>query len=205
MGAVGGGAVNLVKGIYNAPIGRRFPNGLDAIRREAPKIGGSFAVWGGLFSAFDCSLVALRHKEDPWNPILSGALTGGILQVRYGFASAARSAAFGGLLLGLIEGVSIMLNRMTAPMPEQSLPMDAAGGLGPAPGVPAAALRQPRLKRLHRRRNRSRAAGACSGECSGLNPVKLSNCITNNDARTTDGHECDQRSAAAARFAAILA
>jgi hypothetical protein len=30
--------------------------------------------------------------------------------------------------LGLIEGVSIMLNRMTAPMPEQSLPMDAAGG-----------------------------------------------------------------------------
>ena len=139
MGAVGGGAVNLVKGIYNAPIGRRFPNGLDAIRREAPKIGGSFAVWGGLFSAFDCSLVALRHKEDPWNPILSGALTGGILQVRYGFASAARSAAFGGLLLGLIEGVSIMLNRMTAPMPEQSLPMDAAGGLGPAPGVPAPA------------------------------------------------------------------
>ena len=93
MGAVGGGAVNLVKGIYNAPIGRRFPNGLDAIRREAPKIGGSFAVWGGLFSAFDCSLVALRHKEDPWNPILSGALTGGILQVRYGFASAARSAS----------------------------------------------------------------------------------------------------------------
>ena len=131
--------MNLVKGIYNAPIGRRFPNGLDAIRREAPKIGGSFAVWGGLFSAFDCSLVALRHKEDPWNPILSGALTGGILQVRYGFASAARSAAFVGLLLGLIEGVSIMLNRMTAPMPEQSLPMDAAGGLGPAPGVPAAA------------------------------------------------------------------
>ena len=58
---------------------------------------------------------------------------------RYGFASAARSAAFGGLLLGLIEGVSIMLNRMTAPMPEQSLPMDATGGLGPAPGVPAPA------------------------------------------------------------------
>ena len=105
MGAVGGGAVNLVKGIYNAPIGRRFPNGLDAIRREAPKIGGSFAVWGGLFSAFDCSLVALRHKEDPWNPILSGALTGGILQVRYGFASAARSAAFGGSVLEVAAAV----------------------------------------------------------------------------------------------------
>ena len=124
MGAVGGGAVNLFKGVYNSPRGRRFPAGFDAIRREAPKIGGSFAVWGGLFSAFDCTLVALRHKEDPRNPILSGALTGGVLQVRYGFSSAARSAAFGGLLLGLIEGVSIMLNRMTAPLPEQSVSLD---------------------------------------------------------------------------------
>ena len=35
---------------------------LQSIRREAPKIGGSFAVWGGLFSTFDCSFVALRKK-----------------------------------------------------------------------------------------------------------------------------------------------
>ena len=96
MGAVGGGAVNLVKGFYNSPKGYRFPGGLEAIRREAPKIGGSFAVWGGLFSAFDCTLVAIRRKEDPWNPIMSGALTGGVLQLRYGLASAGRSAAFGG-------------------------------------------------------------------------------------------------------------
>lgn len=37
-------------------------NALQAIRREAPRIGGSFAVWGGLFSSFDCTLVALRKK-----------------------------------------------------------------------------------------------------------------------------------------------
>ena len=79
MGAVGGGAVNLVKGFYNSPKGYGFAGGLHAIRREAPKIGGSFAVWGGLFSAFDCTLVAIRRKEDPWNPIMSGALTGGVL------------------------------------------------------------------------------------------------------------------------------
>ena len=35
---------------------------MQSIRREAPKIGGSFAVWGGLFSTFDCTLVALRKK-----------------------------------------------------------------------------------------------------------------------------------------------
>ena len=74
----------------------------QAIRREAPRIGGSFAVWGGLFSTFDCTLVAIRHKEDPWNSIAAGAMTGGFLQLRTGQSdvpssqrcACARSAAF---------------------------------------------------------------------------------------------------------------
>ena len=43
---------------------------------------GSFAVWGGLFSTIDCGLVRLRGKEDPWNSITSGAMTGAILAAR---------------------------------------------------------------------------------------------------------------------------
>ena len=39
-------------------------------------------MWGGLFSTFDCSLVYLRKKEDPWNAIMSGAMTGGVLSAR---------------------------------------------------------------------------------------------------------------------------
>lgn len=39
-------------------------------------------MWGGLFSAIDCSLVYIRKKEDPWNSITSGALTGAVLSVR---------------------------------------------------------------------------------------------------------------------------
>jgi import inner membrane translocase subunit TIM17 len=35
-------------------------------------------VWGGLFSTFDCTLVAVRKKEDPWNSIAAGAMTGGL-------------------------------------------------------------------------------------------------------------------------------
>ena len=38
-------------------------------------------------------------QEDPWNSIAAGALTGGFLQLRTGPKSAARSAAFGGVLL----------------------------------------------------------------------------------------------------------
>jgi hypothetical protein len=47
---------------------------------------GNFAVWGGLFSAIDCSLVYIRKKEDPWNSIASGALTGAVLSVRSKFS-----------------------------------------------------------------------------------------------------------------------
>lgn len=141
MGAIGGGVVHLCKGAYNSPRGYILQGGIEAIRREAPRIGGSFAVWGGLFSMFDCALVAVRRKEDPWNPIASGALTGGVLQLRYGLPSAARSAAFGGFLLALIEGVSIALTRLTAPpppMPEEMMAMEGGapmGGVNGAPGV----------------------------------------------------------------------
>ena len=41
---------------------------------------------GGMFSTFDCALVAYRRREDPWNSIMSGALTGGCLAIR-GIAS----------------------------------------------------------------------------------------------------------------------
>lgn len=62
-------------------------------------MGGSFAVWGGLFSSFDCTLVYLRQKEDPWNSIAAGALTGGFLSARMGPNAALRSAVFGGVIL----------------------------------------------------------------------------------------------------------
>ncbi|CEF96570.1 Mitochondrial inner membrane translocase subunit Tim17/Tim22/Tim23/peroxisomal protein PMP24 [Ostreococcus tauri] len=140
MGAVGGGFVNLVKGAYNSPRGFAVIGGLEAIRREAPRVGGSFAVWGGLFSAFDCALVAVRRKEDPWNPIISGAATGGVLQLRYGLPSAARSAAFGGFLLAVIEGISIMLTRLTAPPPPP--PVMAMPGDAPSGGIPQEAQQE---------------------------------------------------------------
>ena len=86
MGGVGGGLWHLFRGMKNSPSGARFRGGIEvsinnnqteysigrfdsknvfllqSIRREAPRIGGSFAVWGGLFSTFDCTLVALRKK-----------------------------------------------------------------------------------------------------------------------------------------------
>lgn len=132
---------------------------LQSIRREAPRIGGSFAVWGGLFSTFDCTLVAIRRKgeqvvtlkfltmmyliplnytaEDPWNSIAAAALTGGVLQLRTGLRSAMKSAAFGGILLGMIEGVGILLTRVTAP-PPAPVPMIDMPGPATSGGPPSA-------------------------------------------------------------------
>ncbi|XP_071401973.1 mitochondrial import inner membrane translocase subunit Tim17-B isoform X2 [Centroberyx affinis] len=105
MGAIGGGVFQSIKGFRNAPVGvrHRLKGSANAVRVRAPQIGGSFAVWGGLFSTIDCGLVRLRGKEDPWNSITSG-----------GPLTMMGSAMMGGILLALIEGFGILLTRYTA-------------------------------------------------------------------------------------------
>ncbi|CAI0548616.1 unnamed protein product [Linum tenue] len=52
MGAVGGSVFHFIKGVYNSPVGTRLTGGTQAVRMNAPRVRGSFAVWGGLFSAW---------------------------------------------------------------------------------------------------------------------------------------------------------
>lgn len=124
MGAVGGSAFHFLKGLYNSPRGERFLGATQAVRMNAPRVGGSFAVWGGLFSTFDCSLVYLRQKEDPWNSIIAGAATGGLLQIRQGLRASSRSALVGGTLLALIEGAGIALNKIVSPQQQEPVFVD---------------------------------------------------------------------------------
>ncbi|CAD7672572.1 unnamed protein product [Nyctereutes procyonoides] len=116
MGTIGGGIFQAIKGFRNSPAGvnHRLRGSLTAIKTRAPQLGGSFAVWGGLFSMIDCSMVQVRGKEDPWNSITSGALTGAILAARNGPVAMVGSAAMGGILLALIEGAGILLTRFAS-------------------------------------------------------------------------------------------
>eukprot|EP00752_Nemacystus_decipiens_P002574 g2412.t1 len=137
-GLGGGGIWHSVKGFRNSPKGQGTRGALNAVMYRAPVLGGNFAVWGALFSICDCSLVAVRHKEDAWNPILSGAATGGILALRAGPRTAAKNAVVGGALLAVIEGVGILLSRYMAQV--EPPPMDggaAAGGGGGGAGTGA--------------------------------------------------------------------
>lgn len=52
------------------------------IKARAPVTGGNFGVWGGMFSTFDCAVKGYRQKEDAWNAIISGFMTGGCLAAR---------------------------------------------------------------------------------------------------------------------------
>ncbi|KAL6221069.1 hypothetical protein ACLB2K_008821 [Fragaria x ananassa] len=138
MGVGGGGAYHFLKGLYNSPKGARLYGGAQALRMNAPRVGGSFAVWGGVFSTFDCTMVYLRQKEDPWNSILSGAATGGFLALRQGMGATARSAAMGGVLLALIEGAGIMLHTVLEKNQNQAIMMeDPAAGMTGLPGPEA--------------------------------------------------------------------
>ncbi|KAL7067306.1 putative mitochondrial import inner membrane translocase subunit TIM17 [Cryptosporidium serpentis] len=119
MGCVGGFLWNFLHGARNAPRNEIFLSGLSAGCLRAPVIGSSFAVWGGTFSCFDCSITALRQREDHWNAILAGTATGGLLALRGGWRPATRSAFVGGVLLAIIEAVSIGLSRKTMQTPRQ--------------------------------------------------------------------------------------
>ena len=112
--------------------------------------GGNFGVWGGMFSTFDCAIKGWRQKEDAWNAIASGFLTGGCLAARSMFflspsprevmaysvrMSGGPKSAFGsavacGILLGVFEGVGVLVSRIMndntrpqlPPLPENMQP-----------------------------------------------------------------------------------
>lgn len=128
MGCIGGSIFQGIKGLYNAPRGfdRRLTGSWSAIRTRAPGIGGSFALWGGTFSTIDCTLSHLRQKEDHWNSIASGAATGAILAVRSGTGAMISSAIVGGMILAMIEGISVLLMRYSAPFYQPVSPVEQA-------------------------------------------------------------------------------
>jgi len=142
MGAIGGGIWHSVRGARLAPAGGRFAGSLSAVQARSPVLGGQFAVWGGLFACCDCTLTAVRNKEDPWNSIISGAATGGILAARAGPRASASAALVGGVLLALIEGMGIMISRALSQAPPTAEDYErmmqdptappTAGGLFPA-------------------------------------------------------------------------
>lgn len=83
-------------------------------------------MWGVLFSCCDCTITAIRRKEDPWNAIISGSVTGGVLAMRAGLKAAGKSALVGGMILAAIEGLTLVMSRIVFPYFERQS-MQGAG------------------------------------------------------------------------------
>ena len=162
--AIGGALWHGIKGFRNSPYGERRIGALTAIKARAPVLGGNFGVWGGMFSTYDCAVKGFRKKEDPYvkpggpmqssyrdhticasmvlttsiryNAIIAGFFTGGSLAVRGGFKAARNSAIGCAVLLAVIEGVGIGIQRMMAdntrldapPPPPQQAQLPASAG-----------------------------------------------------------------------------
>lgn len=115
-----------------------------------------------MFSTYDCAVKGFRKKEDPYvktenllkisydlraciltkfnryNAIIAGFFTGGSLAVRGGFKAARNSAIGCAVLLAVIEGVGIGIQRMMAdntrldappPPPQQGQLPTSAGAI----------------------------------------------------------------------------
>lgn len=130
-GLVGGGIWHSVGGFRNAPKGKGLSQAWSRVKARAPILGGSFAIWGTFFSIFDCSIASIRKKEDPWNAIISGAATGGLLALRGGVKAAGMNALAGGVILAAIEGLNIAVQRIVMPMFEKSQQEQAAAAGAP--------------------------------------------------------------------------
>jgi hypothetical protein len=61
-GLVGGTIWHTVGGARNAPKGQRIAQAISRARARVPILGGSFAVWGLLFSCCDCTFTYVRKK-----------------------------------------------------------------------------------------------------------------------------------------------
>ncbi len=80
------------------------------MRNRAPFLGGNFGLWGGIFSSMDCLLIHFRQKDDPWNAVMAGFITGGVLAIRGGASQAFKQACMGGVILAIIEVASNLMN-----------------------------------------------------------------------------------------------
>lgn len=82
-----------------------------AVKNRAAVTGGAFAIWMSLFSSFDCAIAGVRGKEDHFNPIASGFLTGAVLAIRSGPKKALQQGLAGGAVLAVFEGVAILMEK----------------------------------------------------------------------------------------------
>ncbi|MCL7028896.1 hypothetical protein MKW94_011763 [Papaver nudicaule] len=124
-GAVCGSVFHFLKGSYKSPKGERFIGGAQAVRLNVPRVASGFAAWGATITAFEYVSANVRHKDDPWNLIISASATAGLFDIRKGFRKASRSALIIGAWWACAEGFGLWLNKKLYKNPSVKRWLDA--------------------------------------------------------------------------------
>ncbi|KAG9448773.1 hypothetical protein H6P81_008738 [Aristolochia fimbriata] len=111
MGVVGSSTLDFLKGVNDSPRGMRLVGGSQAVRMNTPRSAGSMALFGGLYSVFECSMAYIRQKEDPWNPIIGNAAVCGFHWRKEGFRAVTRATAVGAAVAAAGQQVIIMRDK----------------------------------------------------------------------------------------------
>ena len=124
MGYLGGLMWYGSRGLLQSRWGQKRNAFEGLVRVKSPSLATSFALWGGMFSAFDCLLMKGRKREDPANALMSGALTGFTSSIRSGPRYALKQALQGSSVLCLIEGVTFLSSRKPGISPREQFLKD---------------------------------------------------------------------------------
>mmetsp|Transcript_7828 Transcript_7828/g.17189 ORF Transcript_7828/g.17189 Transcript_7828/m.17189 type:complete len:140 (+) Transcript_7828:85-504(+) len=108
VGSIGGFCYTFVHGLRNNPSGHRISGAFATARSRAPHLGGTFAMWSGIFHAFECGVTKRHGDVEPQRRSIvdagiCGFLTAGLLSVRQGPRAASTNAVVGGLCVVLVD------------------------------------------------------------------------------------------------------
>ncbi|KAF2269367.1 mitochondrial import inner membrane translocase, subunit Tim17/22 [Lojkania enalia] len=70
--------------LTDLPIRQQLKHGLRDMYRSSLSSGRNFAVVGSVFSGTECAIEGLRAKNDIWNGVVGGCITGGVLARKAG-------------------------------------------------------------------------------------------------------------------------
>ena len=102
------------KGCFTSPRAMRFKGGITLVKKRVPGMGGSFAVWMGLFGFFQCAFLHVTARDSHINQVLAGFCTGAVVNMRGGHRYMMRGAVSGGIFIGLFNIVEIVMAKTMA-------------------------------------------------------------------------------------------
>lgn len=79
--------------LTDLPLRQQLKHGLRDMYRSSISSGKNFAKVGAIFSGTECAIEGLRAKNDLWNGVAGGCLTGGVLARNAGPQAAAVGCA----------------------------------------------------------------------------------------------------------------